>query len=191
MSQPIGGYSYDVPAGIGITLHGADEAIRKLRDLEYNGVRRAVTKAVRAGINEVLKLAKNMAPNDTGALRRQLRSSVGRDRKSLMIRGRIRCKRTKSEWRKRGQKGNRNAGKYLHLVVAGTRPHSIPKITDEDRVRLIFGNIVVSRVDHPGAKPQPFLEKAAILGMGRAVKTFSARLAAEVDKETAKLRAQK
>lgn len=57
----------------------------------------------------------------------------------------------------------RASGPHAHVakwIEYGTKPHRIPKLTVSQRVHLAFGGRVVSSINHPGARPKPFLRPA-------------------------------
>lgn len=169
---------------ITVRLEGADTANKILRHLEFKIQRRVVTAAVRAGMAEVRKEARARAPVDTGQLQRQLGVSVSMDRVSGKVSGKLRAKRFKGQ----KKKGAAAAGRYVHLVVAGTRPH---EIKPSAAAALVVGGSPYTRVDHPGAKPRPFLDEAARAAFPHAVRAFTFKLDERIAVEAAKARAMR
>jgi len=80
------------------------------------------------------------------------------------------------------------------MVIGGTKPHAIPKTRKRGRKDAIirqyavFGGRVFSRVQHPGSKPNPFMEQAAETSFAPAVSAFEQRFAAGLQAEISKLR---
>lgn len=72
------------------------------------------------------------------------------------------------------EKGGRKPVKYAHLVEFGTAPHFQPK----------------RGVQHPGAKPTPFMGPAYLQTREEVVKRFGARIGPEMEKRAARLKAR-
>lgn len=165
-----------------VTVEGLAEAREILNRLPQNIIRNAVTAAVRAGNRVVITEARQQAPRgQTGQLAKSIRGSVKTDRRRGIVYGRVRPKATKRE---------REAGKSTHyakFVVGGTKPHRIPK---QGTDALAFKGRVRSAVDHPGARPNPFMERAAEMAFDGAVAAFRAKYAERARVETQKLRAE-
>lgn len=156
-----------------VSVEGIDRAVRNLHTLERKMIRRIVSSGVRAADKEIVTEARLLAPVRTGALRRSIRASVKMDRVRGAVVGTIQSKSTKSMKRK-GQDAY-----YAHMVVGGTRPHDIKHATFEGRTYAV--------VHHPGAKPNPFMERAARHVFARAVNAFNKAFNEKLNIEVAAL----
>lgn len=140
-----------------ITVRGLSELQAFLDQLPAKIERNVLRGALRAGAKPVLEAAKAKAPvappsakNERvyglreGALRESLRISV-------KVRG---GKVTASVKAGGGKKGDVY---YARFVEYGTRPHTIKA---RDGGALSFGGGFLRSVEHPGARPRPFLRPA-------------------------------
>lgn len=75
--------------------------------------------------------------------------------------------------------GNKKAW-YVHLVEYGTRPH---KIKPKAARALSVGGAAVAAVDHPGAKPSPFMRPAADESHQAATEAVAMRIRQRLTKE--------
>lgn len=166
-----------------VRLEGASTANRILKDLEFKVRRRIVTAAVRAGCRELIKEVRARCPVDRGHLKKQFRTSVKMQRATGQVIGKVKPKPTKGQ----RAKGQGHAGRYLHFVVGGTKPHQIPK-PGRQAVMLVGGQ-PYSRIDHPGARPRPFMDEAARFGMPHAMRAFTLKMDERMRKELLKIRA--
>lgn len=151
--------------------------------IEKNIMRTAITAAARV----VRDKAKELAPVDSGKLRRSIRVGSSRVRG-----GKAQVNVYSGEW-------------YSHFLEFGTasyytgkgksagKPYSIPKKTRGGRISrnkkaLAFGNgIVVNNVTHPGIKPRPFMRPAFDRGSAPAIEAFRQNVANRLQSEVAKL----
>lgn len=84
--------------------------------------------------------------------------------------------------------GSRKAGGggafYAHMVEGGTRPHVVSGHTrDGDKAgRVLFGGNYARGVNHPGAKPVHYMERAARAGVATAVEAFGRYIRTKLDK---------
>jgi len=176
---------------VGVRIEGAEKTRKVLAHLDMAARRRVVSAAVRAGNKVLITTARRLAPVDTGNLRRQISGSVKNDRTTGTVTGLVRAKRTKAMLKKRSS----NAARYLHLVTGGTRPHLIPDATapikrdgTEKRNALVTPFGYVSRIEHPGTRPQPFMDAAANVAYRPALSAFEKQFAEKMRAETAKVR---
>ena len=165
-------------SGVTVELKGVRSTYETLKDMEFKIVRKILQSAVRAGMAEIRTTARKLAPVETGLLRKQLTSSAKTDRVTGTVVGTLKPKRTKAA----RAKGKAHSGRYLHLVVGGTKEHGISAAR--------FKGQYYSRVQHPGAKPQPFMDQAVSISYRAALISFNAKLDERVLKEAAKLRAK-
>jgi hypothetical protein len=158
-------------------IRGADYASKALRDIEIKLAKNIVRSAVMAGARVVVKQARAMAPVKTGQLRRQIRASSRTIGVSGIIRATVKQRSTKKEREKKLY------AKTGHLIVGGTRPHTIPKDSGD---RVAVRGQVYSRVKHPGSKPYPFFEMAAQAVWKQSINAFSDKLDQRLLAEVAK-----
>lgn len=166
--------------GLTLDVRGLRSAARALEGLERKARRRVCSAAVRAGNGVFIKEARRLAPYRTGQMRRQIRGSVKMQQASGTVVGTVQPRSTKKE-RRKGQKAH-----AAHLVVGGTKPHVI-RARSADSLR--FGRVYVEQVNHPGARANPFMERAANTAFRDAVKAFDKKYAERLDVEARKARA--
>lgn len=202
---PVGNSSSPYPT-IDIRIEGVARAVANLRSLEYNTRRRVVSAAVRAANAVVVKEARAQAPRRRGALAASIRGSLKLDRSTGTLVGAIAFKSTKAQKRKGWD------AFYAHMVIGGTKPHQIPRSHKVARLRkekygggkdmryaanrgtiarryAVFGGRVYSRVQHPGIKPNPFMERTADTSFTAAVAAFQTKFSEAMEAEIAKLSA--
>jgi len=164
-------------------IEGVKEATEALKQLEFAARRRVVSAAVRAANAVIVKEARHLAPvGKTGQLKKQIRGTVKMDRVSGVVRGEIKSSPTK----KQRKPGVRFASKYAHMVIAGTKPHSIQKGAGGPMLQLPTG--FYARLWHPGAKPRPFMEQAASTAFQAAVNAFGFKFDEALAKEIEKVK---
>lgn len=152
-------------APMSLQVKGLKELQRTLRKLPRATGRAAVRRALKKGARPVLDEARRLVPAKTGQLRDSLTTrSAGGGREGVAIRV--------------GPSGP--AARYAHLVEFGTAPHVI-------RARharsLAIGPVLVGKaVQHPGARPRPFLRPALDAKQGEAARETGRALAVEVEK---------
>lgn len=151
------------------------EALLMLSTMEPKIRRRCVTAASRAGGNEILKRSRAEAPSRTGMMRKQLRLSMKFDGRKGLVTARVWPKATKSQRRK----GHRPRGPIVHLVAAGTKPHTISG-------PISFNGQVFAAAHHPGSRANPFQDRAARAAYSPAVAAFRRRFFAKIEEEKAK-----
>lgn len=142
----------------------ADEAIRGgrqlaefLQQLPAKVEKNIMRAALRAGANEIRKEARERVPVDSGMLYRSLKVSTNSKRGRVTARLKV---------------GGRLAP-HAYLVEFGTRPH---KITARNGGGLTVGGNVVREVDHPGARPHPFMRPALDARSSQAVAAVAAKV---------------
>lgn len=116
--------------------------------------------ALRAGLGPVRDAAKTNVESVSGALASTIRVSTKLDRKNKHVVASLKAGATKTK-----------KVYWAHFVEYGTRPHKISARTKDGRKRplKIDGRYVGSSVDHPGAKPKPFMRPAMDDNAGAAV----------------------
>lgn len=112
-----------------------DDALKTLSPKIEKNIMRS---ALRAGVNVIKNEAKQEVPVRTGTLRKSLKVST----------------RSKNGTVTAVLKADSRVAPHAHLVEFGTRPH---KIKPRNGDALVIGGHVVADVEHPGARPKPFL----------------------------------
>lgn len=164
-------------------ITGLDELYKQLQNLPTSIEVNVMRGALRAGLNQIKRVAEARVPQDSGALRKSIR--IRADRKALK-RGVVRLNLVA---------GNKEAF-YAHLVEYGTASFytgtgktvgGAYKITPKGEGKgLAFGGGVVSSVTHPGIKPQPFMRPAVDEAGQSAFEAARAYIAKRLPKEIEK-----
>lgn len=173
-------------AGLAIrtSVDGIDKMIASLQGLNRTLRNRVSRRIVMAASKEVSKAAKSLAPRGTGTLQRSqgvvIRTYGGVNHRRFVGVIGARSGYLKGRGFKLAQRetdrGKRNMGAalYQHLVIGGTRPHFLTKGSKKMRARKTlrgkFGQLLIgvrtllsnigTRKMHPGARPNPFLQRA-------------------------------
>ncbi len=134
-------------------LHGVDEAIKNLEEFPVKVEQNVTRGAMRAAAMVVYRYAYPLVPEGTGirhkgasaSLRDTLRVTTGvRDGNQVFASVKI---------------GDRRKGVfYAAMVLGGTRSHAIRVRHAVDLV--LFTGIFRKSVQHPGARAQPFMDRA-------------------------------
>ena len=154
---------------IEIELRGFEEAERALRALPLHVERRALIDGLRAGARVLVRGMKRRVPERTGKLRDSIVIRTrGRNRVVIGFR--------------------RPDGAHAHLVEFGTAPH---RIRARNARVLRIGPIVLGRhVDHPGARPKPFIRPTLDEDSGEAIEAMRVRLGRIVERIALELAGQ-
>ncbi|NHZ78442.1 hypothetical protein F2P44_03960 [Massilia sp. CCM 8695] len=122
-------------------ISGGAELDAFLQQVSAKVEKNIMRSALRAGANVFKDAAKSRVPVELGALRRSIRVNTGykKGRVSASVKA-----------------GNKKAW-YWQFVEFGTAPHVIEA---KRASALAFGGTVTQRVQHPGARPHPFLRPA-------------------------------
>jgi HK97 gp10 family phage protein len=154
-----------------VKLEGVQQAVAALTRIERSARRRAVSAGVRAG-NKILRTrARSEAPAKTGALRKSINASVNMDQATGTVIGTIYAGKATKAMTKRGQ-----TAYYAHMVHGGTRPHAINR-------RVKIGGTYTYVSQHPGARPNPFMERAMTASAQQAIAAFTTAFGAKVEEE--------
>lgn len=130
-----------------VQIKGLAELQRALDTLPAKIEANIMRGAVRAGVKVIAEAAAANAPVQTGSLK--LDFNVGTRSKAGMVTGRLVVGRGR-----KSKGGTKKAAFYAHFVEFGTKPHRIKARRGK---ALAIG---VSAVNHPGARPKPFLRPA-------------------------------
>jgi len=175
-----------------------DDLARALAKFPHDVMRKAMRASLRAASKPVLGAAKQRAPMETGALRKALGVGVRAQVRGEVPQGiatmRARRARIPDHATEFGGKRKRVPANYIWLVALGTRPHSLKKGGRLQRYRRIpLQRIIQGEARtlhgqersgvgrggrHPGAAPNPFMQKALYGQSGAAVDMFGGRLRA-------------
>lgn len=149
----------------------ADEHIRGGRELaQFLGAlpvkleKNIMRSASRAGANVFKAEAKLTVAVDEGALRDSIRVSVKVKRGVIVA----------------SVKAGGKKAPHAHLVEFGTAPH---KIEPANAGALAIAGQPVRSVDHPGAKPSPFMRPALDAKSSEAVEAVAAQIRKRLTKE--------
>jgi len=163
-------------------IRGLKQVTRRLRKLPGKLQRRVLRSAVQKSGTIIKKAAKKLVPVGEGT------TSDGRPREHL----KNTIERTRAKWYpKTGTMlvvvgPEKNKGFHAHLVHDGTKPHQIVLTKP-----LVLNNVVLPpgfAINHPGAKAQPFVDRAVRATRGTVIKKLSDSIAKGIEKETNKLR---
>lgn len=146
------------------TIIGGKELDAFLQTLAPKVEKNIMRGALRAGVNEFKTEVKANVPVHDGDLRDSVRVSTRSKRGTVYASLKV---------------GNKKAW-YARLVEFGTRPH---KITPKKAGALTIGGALAVSVDHPGAKPHPFVRPAFDSRAGRAIAAVAAKIRARLTKE--------
>lgn len=120
--------------------------------------------ALRAGAAVIRTEAKVLAPVDRGALRASIKISAKARRGQITV----------------AVKAGGKSAPHAQLVEYGTRPH---QIEPKDAAALSIAGTAVASIDHPGAKPSPFMRPALDSKSSDAIAAVSAQISKRLTKE--------
>jgi HK97 gp10 family phage protein len=143
---------------------GGRELDAFLQTLPVKVERNILRAAMRAGANEFKKAAKQGVPVDDGDLERSIRVTT----------------RSKNGTVYASLKAGGKKAPHWHWVEFGTAAH---KIKAKNERALSFGGVTVSEVDHPGAKPKPFMRPAFDSAAAAAIAASAAKIRERLTKE--------
>lgn len=178
-----------------IKLVGIETAKLNLRTLDSKLRRKVVRSSTREAAKIAVKAAQRTAPMRTGAMRRSIKITGTRfDGKLGAVSAYVGSKGTKSLASKFGghfyekkitrgkRKGKYRVGSafYHHMVVRGTKPHTI-------RGPSSLHGKWYSNIKHPGARPNNFYARAAAMSFNETVREFSQDFGKKAAAEAARL----
>ena len=167
-----------------ITVKGMENLERNLKELGKKVATKVVRAAIREGAKPMVLAARVKAPKRTGRLASSIRLSGTRvSKRTGTMRGLINTRVTKKT-ATGSEKGvyfsRKRTLRYAHLVIGGTDKHIIPGPVN------IHGKIY-ENVEHPGAKPNPFFERAFDASAKRGLQAFTVKFGQRFDAEVLKL----
>jgi len=172
-----------MPEGIKITYScpGLSELEEQLKSLPDKLARKHLANAMRAGLRIVQKAEKAGAPSDTGALRESITVYQRKRNKQPLATIEFGVKPLGKKLKKRKRPTN-----LASLIEFGTKPHMIVPKKEWGSLKL-YGNRWVSHVQHPGAKPQPFINAAIDMNVRKVILYCIDHLANRLEKEFDKI----
>lgn len=167
-----------------VKLTGMKELQKALKQLPDRIQRRVLRNAVSKAATPTVKKARQLAPvgaglNPDGTERPNLKKTITKTRAKLSKDGNAVYVVSGPE---------RKKAPHAHLVHDGTKPHEIVLTKP-----LVLQNTVLPAgfvIQHPGAKPQPFLADAVEQTRSQAESILQKAIAAGIEKEAAKLAAK-
>jgi len=152
-----------------IQITGLSDLMKTLDELPAKLEANIVRGGLRAGCKVIADEAKALAPVHTGELRSSVRVSARIKAAQGLVTASV-VVGSKKAW-------------YAHLVEFGTAAHLIRGNFKKD---LSFGGVVRGAVEHPGAKPNPFVRVAMDSKQEQAVQAMADYISARLDKEALK-----
>ncbi len=148
-------------------IEGMREVALNLERFPAKLQKKALGAALRKGGRVIRDLARGSVPVQTGRLRRSIRVSI--KRRGTWVTARV----TAGRNRKKGDPF------YAIMVEKGTAPH---EIAPKGAKALGFAGQFVERIEHLGARAQPYLGPALEAGAQAALEAVRETLAAEIEK---------
>lgn len=169
-----------MPLDINISVQNLETVTERLSVLERRLQQKILRQGLNAAVGIVRKEVQSLAPVQTGALRRAIRSSTrrytdGRIVGSVTIGG-INKRRGEKVW-------------YARLVEGGVKPHDIKPRSGRRALRIAVGSfarsvggrdVFFARARHPGFRGRFFMRRALQQSKGRAIGAFDAYVANRV-----------
>lgn len=150
-----------------IVIHGMRELELNLQNFPEKLQRKALANSLRAAGRIVRDIARGKVPVKSGKLRRSIRVTIKRTNGRVIARIIA------------GRRVKPNDPYYAWFVEGGTRRHTISaKLKGSLQ---IGGGIWLDKVEHPGAKPTPFLGPALDEGAEQALIVMRDALSAEIE----------
>lgn len=152
-----------------LSVDGFDEIVKFLKTFPDKVERRILRGGLRKAAMVIKQQAQSIAPTgETGVLKRAIAVRVGR-------------KPIAQVYIKSGGKSVKHDGWYQHLVIKGTKAHSL--FPGANRLR---GKLQNKPFHHGGSKGNPFMDKAKESANSNAVKAMAQYMADAIKKEVYK-----
>lgn len=162
--------------GVNVRLDGDKELMRALASVTGREQEVVVKRATNRSMRPVVKEARRNAPVETGLLRKSIGARTKWYRKGAERGSGVAV--TVVGPRKGFKVDGRNPAMYAHLVHGGTQPHEI--VPGEARA-LTVGGVTIMAVQHPGAKPNPFLGDAFDKSVGEVERRFKSMMFQQIE----------
>lgn len=185
-------------------LQGLATCLEKLRALKRSVQRRILRKGVRSACTAGAKNGKGQVPRGkNGLLRKALGQKTFRVKASTFTAAGMVGIRSKPSFRRVIDGQPHDPSNYAHLVEGGTRTHIIIAKAKKalafkgggrvaNKLQGIKGrrarSVIVQSVQHPGARPQRFLQKIRVTGQHAMSTAFRRTVETELHREAAKAR---
>ena len=142
-----------------VSLKGVRKLSKVFKKMAIKGLRGNNKKAVRDAAKYLVTVMKQHAPEKYGALRKSIGYKMlkGKGAGGFSI-AYVGIRKGLKSVRKMNRKGNAMPNLYLHLVVGGTKPHSL----GHRKGKLSYKPY--QYVMHPGARANNFVKRAMIAG---------------------------
>lgn len=149
-----------MPVGFNLRFEILDDPAGRMRGLKLGMRNTILRKAVRAGAKSPREAAKRGAPSASGATKSSITVRIGTNRKTGAVYAVIGPQRGYVKKRK-GQavEGASTPTRIAHLIIGGTRPHSLASGDKLARRTQAAKQTAGGRL-HPGAKANDFLGRA-------------------------------
>ena len=158
-------------ADVTIRVDGLKELDQALQDAEQAFATRWVNGALRAGVIQIMRGMSPLVPRDTGNLLSSLRWSRGKPQSADSA--------VRNYAVVIGKHKLPTDPFYAHMVEFGTKPHVIKAASGGGF--LHFGNTFARAVQHPGTRPDPFMEEGLSQGAQGALDAFRFYLGKKLD----------
>lgn len=185
-------------------LQGLETCLGKLRALPRSFQRRILRKGVRSSCQAGAKNGRGQVPRGKhGLLRKALGNKVFKHKAGSFTAAGMVGIRSKPSFRRVIDGQPHDPSNYAHLVEGGTRTHIIMARAKKalafkgggrtaNKLQGIKGrrarSIVVQSVQHPGSRPQRFLQKIRVTGQHAMSNAFRRTVETELHREAAKAR---
>ena len=134
-----------------------EKHIKALQAIDPDKLKTVFTKALRAAGRPIASEMRKLAPRGaTGSLKKSIIVKVHKVANTSSGTGKVHARVRIGPSAEKGRIG----GRYAHLVELGTKPGTRVSRKREFRIFGQGQEIEVSRIDHPGTKPQPFIRVA-------------------------------
>lgn len=118
-------------------IEGIHQLARQLKDILPEEVRKELAKEVRKEANEIRKIAQSKVPVGSGMMKNDIKVRTSQRGLNASV-----------------GVFSKDRGYIARFVELGTRPH---EIKPHKKRALYIGGRFAEKIDHPGAKPKPFL----------------------------------
>lgn len=155
-------------------IKGLEELAKFVKELPKRVPKKANKAAVNVGATPIVKTARRLAPTESNLLKRSITKKVKSysSGNAVAIIGANKANVGSFKGKKRVP------ANYWHLVIGGTKPHTITPTK---------GRFAGRAIEHPGAKPNDFFPQAIESSKSATAKAMRDKYAEVVDKEARKL----
>ena len=155
-----------------------EKHIKAFAALDPDKLQSVFTKSLRAAGNTIATEMRKLAPiGETGSLKRSIIVKVHRVSNTATGKGNVHARVRIGPSAEKGRIG----GRYAHLVELGTKAGTRVSRKKEFRIFGQGNEVEVSRIDHPGSRPQPFIRTAFDNKYQKANKKIQDKLLKEFD----------